>query len=92
MENKKDSTVNSSAEVTKKTVPPEVLDMLKAYRDAEKELTGKMRQLELAIQDKRLTYEKEISALNNQMQQLITKFNAVVGGITALNDIAVRLG
>jgi hypothetical protein len=75
-----------------RTVPSEILDMLKNYRDAEKSLSSQIRQLELTIQDKRITYEKEISALTNNMQQLITRFNAVVGGITALNDAAVKLG
>lgn len=61
--------------------------LLNKYQQAEKEIKGQINQIDLTIRQKQLTYEKEINALTQQKNQLITQFSSVVGGIEALKAL-----
>jgi flagellar hook-associated protein FlgK len=83
--------MENSVNTQKNTVPTKVLDLMKGYKDAQKALLDKISQLESAICNRRMRFDKEMNELNQEMQKAVTQLNAVIGGIDALNSAVSAL-
>lgn len=83
--------MEESVNTQKKTIPSEILNLLQAYKSTEKTLSERIKQLESAICNRRMLFDKDMNALNQEMQKSVTQLNAVIGGIDALNSAASKI-